>query len=71
MSAPSESDSLDVLQLRTELAQLRTELKADRASRTELTKTLHELIEALGRPKTRESVINLPSGPVKMTVKEH
>jgi outer membrane protein TolC len=71
VSAPDESASLDTLQLRTEIAQLRTELKADRADRTVLIKTLRELIEALGRPKTRESVINLPSGPVKMRVEEH
>jgi hypothetical protein len=42
-----------------------------KASHTELIKVLHELIDALNRPVTRESTINLPSGPVTMIVKEH
>ncbi|MGB9331487.1 MAG: hypothetical protein WCB10_12030 [Steroidobacteraceae bacterium] len=69
MSTPGEA--LDVLQLRAELAQLRNELHGFKTAHTELVKVLRELIEALDRPKTRESTINLPSGPVHMTVKEH
>ena len=52
-------------------AKLHSEFAAMRASNAELAGVLRDLVTVLSAPVTRESVINLPSGPVKMTVKEH
>ena len=64
MSTPGEA--LDVLQLRAQFAQLRNELTVSKPPHG-AGQALRELIEALDRRNTRESTINLPSGPVHMT----
>jgi hypothetical protein len=60
----------DFKALLSELREFIAVQKADAMKDAQVVERLDRLIEVLGAPSVRESTINLPSGPVTMTVRE-